>query len=369
MLMGRVARMYYEHGLTHQEIANALGLSRIRVTRLLQEARATGVVEIIVHVGESLFADDEHRLAERFGLSQVWISPSVGDTDKADRAFAAVGAEALGTVLDTDMTVALGLSTAVAQVVSALPRTATGGTLRPHRRQQQRAGAGVEPARARPASGRRDRRARVPPAGTARLGDRRSRRPRPCRPRRSRCAHPRRGADLLVAGIGGMGRDEGILLGSLPAAIRDELVGAHAVGDIAGRFFDAEGHRVASAFDDRIIALDLDQLRGIPRRLAIARGTSKVVPLRAALSSGCSRRSSPARRRPRRCWPERRGRRPPGRRRRARCRGPPQPHLVLINAPRRTPSASIGARCGRRGVPVPGRRGAGPGAVEPTRAS
>ena len=42
MLLGRVARMYYEHGLTHQEIANALGLSRIRVTRLLAEARDKG---------------------------------------------------------------------------------------------------------------------------------------------------------------------------------------------------------------------------------------------------------------------------------------------------------------------------------------
>ncbi|WP_423921473.1 sugar-binding transcriptional regulator [Frigoribacterium sp. 2-23] len=286
MLMGRVARMYYEHGLTHQEIANALGLSRIRVTRLLQEARATGVVEIVVHVDESLFADDEHRLAERYGLNQVWISPSVGDADKADRAFASVGAEALGTVLDTDMTVALGLSTAVAQVVSAVPRSTTGGTFVPI------GGSSSGPAQA---SNPHELALRLASA----TGGRAFHLPAPLVSATAEAAalaysDPAvadvltlaAGADLLVAGVGGTGRDEGILLGSLPASTRDELIAAHAVGDLAGRFFDAEGRHVTSPLDDRIIALDLDQLRGIPRRLGIARGASKVVPLRAALASG-----------------------------------------------------------------------------------
>ena len=85
MLLGRVARMYYELGMTHQEIATALGLSRIRVTRLLAEARAQGIVEITVHSDEPLFADEQRALTDRFGLAQAWLSPSLGDPQKDAR--------------------------------------------------------------------------------------------------------------------------------------------------------------------------------------------------------------------------------------------------------------------------------------------
>lgn len=83
----RVARCYYELGMTQQDIASEIGIGRARVIRLLAEARARGIVNITisspllenVELGEALaaryeldfadvclsHADDEHALAKQ----------------------------------------------------------------------------------------------------------------------------------------------------------------------------------------------------------------------------------------------------------------------------------------------------------------
>ena len=86
------ARLHYEHGLTHQEVADEFGLSRIKVTRLLAQARATGVVEIRINAPEEPFADLADRLCERYRLSTVWIAPTLPDAARATTALDQVGA-------------------------------------------------------------------------------------------------------------------------------------------------------------------------------------------------------------------------------------------------------------------------------------
>lgn len=287
MLLGRVARMYYELGMTHQEIATALGMSRIRVTRLLAEARAQGVVEVTVHSDAPLFADEQVALTDRFGLGQVWLSPSIGDPSKDAHAFALVGAEAIETTTDGAHVVALGLSTAVAAAVEAIgvharPETeyvplggSSGGRSRgfnPHElalRLAARSGGQSfhVPAPLVAATEEAARLALADPSITDVL---------------ERAAR----ADTMVSGLGGMSLGEGLLLPSLDENERDELARLGAVGDLAGRYFDDEARPVHSALDRRIVSLGLDSLRQIPRRLVIARGPAKVVPLRAAMTGG-----------------------------------------------------------------------------------
>jgi DNA-binding transcriptional regulator LsrR (DeoR family) len=45
-LLSRIAYLYYKNDLTQQQIANQIGLSRSKVVRLLQEAKRTGIVRI-----------------------------------------------------------------------------------------------------------------------------------------------------------------------------------------------------------------------------------------------------------------------------------------------------------------------------------
>jgi DNA-binding transcriptional regulator LsrR (DeoR family) len=51
------------------------------------------------------------------------------------------------------------------------------------------------------------------------------------------------------------------------------------VGDILGHFYDIDGRPVECETDDRLIALDLEQLRVIPTMVAVAGGLGKVAAI------------------------------------------------------------------------------------------
>jgi DNA-binding transcriptional regulator LsrR (DeoR family) len=59
-----------------------------------------------------------------------------------------------------------------------------------------------------------------------------------------------------------------------------------AVGDICLRFFDADGARVESDVDRRVIGVSLEQLRATDRSVGIAGGARKYEAIRGALKGG-----------------------------------------------------------------------------------
>jgi DNA-binding transcriptional regulator LsrR (DeoR family) len=56
----------------------------------------------------------------------------------------------------------------------------------------------------------------------------------------------------------------------------DQLREKGAVGDICLRFFDADGMPVASDVEDRVISMELEQLRQVHRSVGIAGGARKL---------------------------------------------------------------------------------------------
>ena len=66
----------------------------------------------------------------------------------------------------------------------------------------------------------------------------------------------------------------------------DELLARGAVGDIALRYFDRDGHTVESEINDRIIGITLEQLKRGPRVVAVSGGPQKAPSIRAALRGG-----------------------------------------------------------------------------------
>ena len=69
-------------------------------------------------------------------------------------------------------------------------------------------------------------------------------------------------------------------------ADQDRLHAVGAVGDICLRFFDSAGNLVPSDLDDRVVGIDADTLRKIPRRIGIAGGESKHQAIHAAVVGG-----------------------------------------------------------------------------------
>ena len=93
---------------------------------------------------------------------------------------------------------------------------------------------------------------------------------------------------VLLVGIGSV--DPSPLLresgNALPEAEQDALRAAGAVGDVCLRFFDANGAPVHTAVDDRLVGIDVDRIRAIGRRVAVAGGRRKLAAIRAALLGG-----------------------------------------------------------------------------------
>ena len=93
---------------------------------------------------------------------------------------------------------------------------------------------------------------------------------------------------LAITGIGSVAADSssflnaGLLSHSDLASLRNQ----GAVGEMIGRFFDEGGEYESLAINQRIIGIELDDLRKIPLVLAIARGIQKARAIHAALRAG-----------------------------------------------------------------------------------
>lgn len=71
--LAEIAQLYYEEHRTQAEIASLFGLSRVRITRLLQDAKELGVVEINIHYMMDRHYEMERQLSDRFPLTNVWV--------------------------------------------------------------------------------------------------------------------------------------------------------------------------------------------------------------------------------------------------------------------------------------------------------
>ncbi|MGA2530595.1 MAG: sugar-binding transcriptional regulator [Acidimicrobiales bacterium] len=287
-VIGKAARLHYEYGLTHQEVADVLHVSRVKVTRLLKQARDLGIVQIRVLPDVSPYAGLEMELANRFNLDEAIVVPTMADDLDQRRALAVAAARYLQRVLHHGMTVAIGLSRTVAlipqYVVDPRPANATfvslvGGMRRyaiaanPYEgaeRLAQLFGGTAEHLLAPAIAG-------SPAIAEAFFAD----------PGTVRTLERAASADLALLGIAAT--DDHTTLVDEDELTSDEissLIESGAVGDTAARFFDANGASVTHEIDSRIIGLTLTQIRQIPLRIVVAGGISKTEALRGALRGG-----------------------------------------------------------------------------------
>ena len=284
-LIYKLARDYYQKEMTQQEIAAKYGLSRIKVSRLLQQGRQEGIVEISLKAPASSRADTEARLADRFGLEEIILA----DTDGEREILPALGAAAVDYFLrsvEGNETVALTWGTALSAFVQALPVMKfpamrivqmLGGLGSPEAEFHGSDLVGRMAARMQ-ASGRI-----LPAPGIVSSAAVREALLKDANIAEglSRAAS----ADIALVGLGIASADSVLMREGniLTPAEAERLKKAGAVGDISLRFFDAAGNAVPDALDERVIGLSIDEIRRIPRVIAIAGGPAKRRAIGAAL--------------------------------------------------------------------------------------
>ncbi|MCK4903638.1 MAG: sugar-binding transcriptional regulator [Candidatus Marinimicrobia bacterium] len=78
-ILVEAAKLYYDHQLSQLEISKKLGVSRPTVSRLLQQARNTGIVRIEITDPSEVGTQLESALVDKFNLKKVLVVPN--DTD------------------------------------------------------------------------------------------------------------------------------------------------------------------------------------------------------------------------------------------------------------------------------------------------
>lgn len=114
----RVARMYYYQELTTQAIADQLGLSRSKVSRLLSLAKAQGLVEIRILDPRGESQPLEREIQDRYAVPSVQVvtvPETVGEHEWLNRV-AVVAAAHLNTLMEAGTTLALAWGTTVTAI-------------------------------------------------------------------------------------------------------------------------------------------------------------------------------------------------------------------------------------------------------------
>ncbi|MCB0046313.1 MAG: sugar-binding transcriptional regulator [Caldilineaceae bacterium] len=285
-LLYKIAKAYYEDGLTQNQIGKRLGLSRIKVSRLLQQARQTRVVQITITAPNDSHAELERELEQAFGLDEAVIM-SVPNTDQVTVTpiLGGAGAAYLNRCLTDGQTIAISWGTTLLRVIDSL----TPQNLPDTRVIQMLGGLGSIEAEVygadltlRMAQTLGGRMRLLPAPGIVNspvvrdglLQDENI----------TETLQKAANADMALVGIGAPLQGSVVLeAGILDEATLIELRAAGAVGDIALRFFDAVGAAVEHPINDRIIGLNLDEIRRIPRVIGVSGGDGKFELIRAAV--------------------------------------------------------------------------------------
>ena len=98
-LLVRISELYYQQNLSQQDISKITGISRPTISRLLDEAKETGVVEIIVHSPINKNPQLSHLVRTTFGLRDAVIVAGDYEFDQSLTRCAHCAVDFLSTVL------------------------------------------------------------------------------------------------------------------------------------------------------------------------------------------------------------------------------------------------------------------------------
>ncbi len=291
VLLVRAAELYYEDNKTQDEIGSLLRVTRWKVGRLLAKAREDGIVRIEIVHPRARRSSLERELCERFGLADAVVAPGDG-TPGVEAAVlervARAAADYLQALRPVPRVLGVSWGRTLDAVATSLPAGwATGvdvvqinGAVGPERGGSTAASTAVTIA--------------------SRAGGRATLLPSPAilERRETRLAiEADRSVSSVLALAGtasaylygaGVAGDDSILVesGFLTRSDIAALVARGAVGDVVGRYIDAEGAIVDSELDDRTVGLGLDALRAASTSIAVIAGASKHRVARAVVGTG-----------------------------------------------------------------------------------
>ncbi len=288
-LMVKIARLYYDHGLRQVEIMERLNIHQSTVSRLLKKARESNVVRISVATPTGVHADLEEALEARFALKEAIVVDSDPMEEHLIRDLGAAAAFLLETTIKPGSIIGIsswsrallamvermnvsniGKGGQVVQILGGFGSTET-QSYATYLTQRLASNIGASPVllQAPGIVGSAEAQKILSSDRTVReaadLFDR---------------------VDVALVGIGSLEPSRFLTRSGNVFSLeeRTQLSQHGAVGDICLRFFDSAGAAIDSPLMQRVIGMNLDQLKRVPRVVGIAGGPSKVHAILATLT-------------------------------------------------------------------------------------
>ncbi len=289
-LVVRAAWLYFMENMTQEEIARCLGISRIKVVRLVKEARERGIVEIKVQspIVENLKLEGE--LRSRYKLTSAIVALPEEQGEALPKVLAWAAAQALEQRLRPGIKIGVGLG----RTTSYLPDFFT--PQKPMECTFVSLAGGLNSRETTDSSTETLLKLSRLSGGTARyiyapflvssgaihdamMQDKAV----------QSVFELAKNTDLAIFSVGTP--DDFALLHQYNLITTEEMSEIRtqgALGDALGRFFDATGKEIVSHYRERVIGLSIDELRAIPVRILVAGGPKKYKAIRAALVGNIS---------------------------------------------------------------------------------
>jgi DNA-binding transcriptional regulator LsrR (DeoR family) len=282
----RVAKLYYEHELTQNEIGERLGYSRVKINRVLRQARQAGILEVRINAPSNFYFDLENALIEKFSLRDVLVVIDEAPGPALYSSLARGAASWLKQRLEPGLRIGLGLG----RTISYLPQvfycdrpvacifTEVVGAASSHPDSFE--SYNVTSKMAELCGGKAEFFYAPTFVSDAELKGRLMREPSVIV-----ALERARSAQIVIQSVGPVDRSALLFLHRyITESDLEELRRAGAVGDALGHYFDARGQHISYYTDEHVIGLDLQDLKQIPWSVVIAGGPEKMRPIEAAIS-------------------------------------------------------------------------------------
>ena len=279
-LATKAAWYYYMEDSTQAQIAEVMGVSRAKVIRLLEEARAQGIVQFSFRKNDSQRVSAEQLLIDRFGLKDAFVVPTPLDSSAINQSIAQGAAHYVSDHLREDGYLNIGYGDTVSRMLGVLAKnreeslnvvSLTGGVSY-----------------------------YLPTVGTTAYSMHLFLTPSPLvvssRQVRDALLDEKslqdvstmtKYADMSVVGIGAAVEGSTVLRnGILNEGELTVLKMQGAVGDVLNHFMDKDGNLIQTEIEDRVISTDLDKLRQLKNVVGVAGGKDKVTAIKAVLNGG-----------------------------------------------------------------------------------
>ncbi|RVT58341.1 sugar-binding transcriptional regulator [Niallia taxi] len=284
----KVAQMYYEEGATQSEVAKKIGISRSLVSKLLTKAREEGIVEIIIHETRvHQFRNLERKIERLYDLRDVVCIESVG-LETSKKQLGEATSEYLQRVIRDGQIIGLSSGTTLNEVAKAIHSVQLLPT------------ATIVPLVGGMGNERVDIHSNsiVSKIGNAlkakyellhvpvMVDTKEAKEVLIRQPSIRSTLDLAEQSQIAIVGIGGRPEDSTMVKSYLGLDHQQITSDNEIVGDICYNFINKFGKQVDNAWNDRVIAIELEKLKAIPLVIGVASGLEKVSAIKAALEGG-----------------------------------------------------------------------------------